>query len=598
LSATELEHREDPLRPNRILISTTIILLAVLAGSCSGGSGKVLEVARLDYEAGHYVQAWESFQENVPSSTNDAGLLAARGHAAMAINLYEEAIPFLRRAVELAPADPIYWEWYLGALAWGGLMSGQRELLEEVLERGVEGLQVGEDRPGIYDLLLTAAESLQALTRYSELVERTRLERPESPVPDIKRWEFLLQSAAAIGDSAGLAAARGELAMQTAAWRMNAGAPATMEDTELYRLALAHLMTGRRAEALPLLEELERRPSARRFSRPLRYDYLVLPDYVALYRVGDIAGILEQIPEWLSLLPAIWESDLDYRRVLLEWQVDALLRESPPSEEIDEERLETLLQAATELFRRDTWGTVEQYGRMAGFMVEHELRPEQTLEILDEALARLDEDRPGMLVPGQDEMTARQTKETYRASLLDLQARTLERLDRQAEAAAARDTIEQITVRVAGESEDPEAALRPAPDFRLRDTTGRDWRLEDLAGRAVVLAFWAPWNGESLRLVQDLDRFAQARRQDEVDDDTVYLVISLGPGDRPTDLLSGLRLPRVDDPGDLALRYRITGIPTTLLIDGAGRIRWHQSGYPGPQAFEERLALRIDILKR
>lgn len=586
------------MRTHHNLLHTAVLVLgAGLAVACSGGTAKPVEEARRDFETGRFVTAWERLQAAVPSDSDDATALAARGHAAQAVNRYDEAVPYLRRAVELAPDEPLHWEWYLGALAWGGLMTGERGLLEEALEQGGQGLRTGWDRPGLYDHLLTAAESLQALTRYRGLVERIRMERPGEPVPEIENWEFLLQTAAASGDSARLAQARAELSVQTVSWRLQAGAGAVPTDGELYRLALAYLMTGRRAEARPLLEELERRPTARRFSRPLRYDYLVLPDYVSLYRAGDLPGIRDRIADWLTLLGSEWESTVDYRRVLLDWQVDAIIR-STTGEGIPQEDLETLLGAAEELFRRDTWGGVEQYERIAGLLAERDLLPDRALEIIGEGLARLASEEPGMLMPGQEEEEARRARDAFRATLLDLRVRILERSGRETEAAVDRETIERISARLSGPPETVGTDPGPAPDFHLRDTSGREWRLSDLRGRPVVLAFWSPWNGESLRLVQDLDRFARSRRQGEVADDTVYLAVSVGPGERPDGLLPGLGLPRVDAPGDLALRYRVTGIPTTLLIDGQGRIRWRQSGYPGREALAERLARRLEIVRR
>lgn len=114
---------------------------------------------------------------------------------------------------------------------------------------------------------------------------------------------------------------------------------------------------------------------------------------------------------------------------------------------------------------------------------------------------------------------------------------------------------------------------QPAPDFLLKDQSGKDVRLSDYRGKVVYLDFWASWCEPCLKVLPDLkETWAQYR-----DKDFVILGVSL---DRTKEewrnFIAAEEMDWVqtfDDGGSLdgALQvYRIQAIPQTYLMDKDG----------------------------
>jgi thiol-disulfide isomerase/thioredoxin/Flp pilus assembly protein TadD len=122
-----------------------------------------------------------------------------------------------------------------------------------------------------------------------------------------------------------------------------------------------------------------------------------------------------------------------------------------------------------------------------------------------------------------------------------------------------------------------------APDFALEDFEGKRRALSDYGGKVVILDFWAEWCGpcrKSLPLLQKLHQAYRGRG-------TEILGVNLDePGRmqaaRGLVAEQGLEFPMLVGGrmgSGLDQSYQVTGIPTTLVIDKKGIIRFRHIGY-------------------
>jgi thiol-disulfide isomerase/thioredoxin len=107
------------------------------------------------------------------------------------------------------------------------------------------------------------------------------------------------------------------------------------------------------------------------------------------------------------------------------------------------------------------------------------------------------------------------------------------------------------------------------------DLSGRRWRSTDLAGRVVLLDFWATWCAPCLA---DVPFLRQARARFPPERFTI-IGVSLDTADRRT-LTAWLNRQRVDWPqiwddrgydGPLARRFRVDALPRSVLFEANGR---------------------------
>jgi len=116
---------------------------------------------------------------------------------------------------------------------------------------------------------------------------------------------------------------------------------------------------------------------------------------------------------------------------------------------------------------------------------------------------------------------------------------------------------------------------RPAPDFSFDLGSGSE-RLSALAGRAVVLNFWATWCGPCR---DELDAFEALR--DTYGDAVTLLTISREqPGVARAFLAAHhLDLPLVEDPaGKIFAAYSISPLPVTIVLRPGGAVSYVMVG--------------------
>jgi len=121
----------------------------------------------------------------------------------------------------------------------------------------------------------------------------------------------------------------------------------------------------------------------------------------------------------------------------------------------------------------------------------------------------------------------------------------------------------------------PAKTLTPA--MEAVDLQGKAWNSAELAGKVVVLNFWATWCApckDELPTLQTLHDISDAH--------TVVLTINVRePAARAARYMqsTGMTFPVISDAkGDLAKRWGVTVYPTTILIAPNGQARWRVVG--------------------
>lgn len=113
---------------------------------------------------------------------------------------------------------------------------------------------------------------------------------------------------------------------------------------------------------------------------------------------------------------------------------------------------------------------------------------------------------------------------------------------------------------------------RPAIDFALKDVEGQLVRLSDLRGKVVLVNFEATWCPSCRVQAPKLERLHQRLQGQD------FAVLSVHLQERPSTVQAfrqehGMSLPAViDADGTVGERYEVQFIPTTYLIDHAGRM--------------------------
>jgi thiol-disulfide isomerase/thioredoxin len=110
------------------------------------------------------------------------------------------------------------------------------------------------------------------------------------------------------------------------------------------------------------------------------------------------------------------------------------------------------------------------------------------------------------------------------------------------------------------------------PDFRWSDLDGREWTPADLAGKAVLLNFWATWCGPCVAEMPYLTKLAQRFRADPR-----ILVLGVSVDESPGPVQPFVEKLGCDYPillGGAAVwsEWRLGAIPKNLIVDPSGRI--------------------------
>jgi thiol-disulfide isomerase/thioredoxin len=132
----------------------------------------------------------------------------------------------------------------------------------------------------------------------------------------------------------------------------------------------------------------------------------------------------------------------------------------------------------------------------------------------------------------------------------------------------------------------------PVPQLTLVDLNGKQWSLESLRGKVVVLNFWASWCGPCVDELPVLNELAGSTAAGEL--------VVLGVNYKESaDAIARFahehpfRYPILRDKSGEAFKAWTSGVmPTTILIDRTGRARWRVVGELAPDDPRVRQALQ------
>lgn len=123
------------------------------------------------------------------------------------------------------------------------------------------------------------------------------------------------------------------------------------------------------------------------------------------------------------------------------------------------------------------------------------------------------------------------------------------------------------------------AAAAKAPDFTLPAIGGTNLRLQEQRGRVVMVNFWATWCGPCRVEMPHLNRLYDKYRS------SGFVLLGVNIDEEPrkaADLAAklGLRFPVLfDSEKKVSKLYDLSAMPSTVLIDRDGRVRYIHRGY-------------------
>ena len=141
-----------------------------------------------------------------------------------------------------------------------------------------------------------------------------------------------------------------------------------------------------------------------------------------------------------------------------------------------------------------------------------------------------------------------------------------------------------------------QGAFQKAPSFHLKNLEGKEVRLEDYAGKVILLDFWASWCPPCRDEVPDLIRvYNEYQRKG-------FVILGVAAGDDPSAVREFVKKKGVPYPilfGDETIFEAYRGIyflPTAFLIDRKGRVREKLVGPKEPEALERKILPLLEAL--
>lgn len=119
----------------------------------------------------------------------------------------------------------------------------------------------------------------------------------------------------------------------------------------------------------------------------------------------------------------------------------------------------------------------------------------------------------------------------------------------------------------------------PAPDFALKTLAGPNLRLKEQRGQVVMVNFWATWCGPCRVEMPHLNRLYEKYRP------AGFQLLGVNIDEDPLQAQQlaaklGLRFPVLLDTEKRVSRlYDLTTMPSTVLIDRDGKVRYVHRGY-------------------
>lgn len=122
----------------------------------------------------------------------------------------------------------------------------------------------------------------------------------------------------------------------------------------------------------------------------------------------------------------------------------------------------------------------------------------------------------------------------------------------------------------------------PAPDFTLTDAAGKPFSLSELKGQVIMINFWASWCGPCRQEMPLLETIYQKYEP------LGFTLLGVNVEENPSDGQAWLKdrpvsFPVLYDPANgVSKMYDVVAMPSTVLIDRQGQVRYLHHGYkPG-----------------
>lgn len=132
------------------------------------------------------------------------------------------------------------------------------------------------------------------------------------------------------------------------------------------------------------------------------------------------------------------------------------------------------------------------------------------------------------------------------------------------------------------------AQPQPAPDWNLKDITGRSIRLRDYKGKVVLLNFWATWCSPCLAEIPELVKWQKKYPG-------LQIIGITYPPQRRREILRAVRQRKINYPiiqGTTELKAFFTTsetLPWTVVVDAAGNLQIRIEGILYPDEFTEKI---------
>jgi peroxiredoxin len=124
-----------------------------------------------------------------------------------------------------------------------------------------------------------------------------------------------------------------------------------------------------------------------------------------------------------------------------------------------------------------------------------------------------------------------------------------------------------------------------APAFQLTSSTGKPVALADLKGQVVLINFWASWCGPCRQEMPILDQLYRSYQA------AGFTLVGVNVEPNATDAQKFLKgtavsFPILFDPNSAVSQlYQVSGMPSTVIVDREGKVRYVHHGYkPGDES--------------